>query len=123
VRSSDLKVEGVATERLINLCRAVGGTSYFSGEYAVHAYLDAAAFEQAGIQLEFQHWNCPEYPQQFPKVGFVADLSIVDLLFNVGPDSLDLLLRGGTPPECNAEMNGTESMKGESNATYRVETD
>lgn len=95
VRSSDLNVDGAATERLVNLCRAVGGTSYLSGEYAVHAYLDAGLFERAGIDLEFQRWSCPEYAQQFPKMGFIPDLSIVDLLFNIGPESMDLLRRGG----------------------------
>lgn len=95
VRSSDLAVHEVSTDRLISLCRAVGGTSYFTGEYAVDAYLDTGAFERAGIGLEFQKWHCPEYQQLFPKAGFVPDLSIPDLLFNVGPGALDLLLIGG----------------------------
>jgi hypothetical protein len=95
VRSSDLNVHEVSTNRLIGLCRAVGGTSYYTGEYAVDAYLDTAAFEHAGIGLDFQKWHCPEYRQLYPKAGFIPDLSIPDLLFNVGPDALDLLIAGG----------------------------
>lgn len=94
LRSSELKVEGVATERLVNLCRLVKATSYYSGAYAAEVYLDAALFEKAGIDLVFQHWCCPEYSQQFPKAGFVSDLSIVDLLFNEGPKSLEIIQRG-----------------------------
>jgi hypothetical protein len=95
VRSSDLDVHEVSTDRLITLCRAVGGTSYYTGEYAVDAYLGTEAFVRAGIGLEFQKWHCPEYKQLYPKAGFIADLSIPDLLFNVGPSALDLLIAGG----------------------------
>ncbi len=95
VRSSDLNVTEVSTDRLISLCNAVGGTSYYTGEYAVNAYLDTDAFKRAGIGLEFQKWHCPEYKQLYPKAGFIPDLSIPDLLFNLGPASLDLLIAGG----------------------------
>ncbi len=97
VRSSVLGVENSSTERLISLCRAVGGTSYYTGEYAVNAYLDTSVFQREGIQLEFQQWHCPEYRQLFPKAGFIPDLAIPDLLFNIGTDAKALLIRGGEP--------------------------
>ncbi|NIP99683.1 MAG: hypothetical protein GWN10_03490, partial [Nitrospinaceae bacterium] len=34
------------------------------------------------------------YPQRFP--GFVSHLSVIDLLFNAGPDSLSRLRSGAT---------------------------
>jgi len=94
VRSSDLHAPGEATERLMHLCRAVGADCYYSGGYAARAYLDAAAMEAAGIGVVLQEWNCPIYQQRFPQVGFVPDLSVIDLLLNEGPRSLDILLRG-----------------------------
>ena len=97
VRSSQLGITDVSTLRLISLCRAVGGTTYYTGEYAVDAYLDVNAFADAGIELEYQKWHCPEYRQLFPKAGFIADLAIPDLLFNMGADSLEILLAGGRP--------------------------
>jgi hypothetical protein len=97
VNSSDLNVGGVGTTRLLNLCKAVGAASYYSGAYAANAYMDTAMFEEAGIGLELQHWRCPEYRQQFPKAGFVPDMAIVDLLFNEGPDALDILRSGIVP--------------------------
>lgn len=90
VYASTLDAPGVATERLINLIKAVGGDRYYSGAYALEVYLDAQALERAGIGLELQHWSAPVYPQLHGE--FVKDLSIVDLLMNCGPQSLDLLM-------------------------------
>jgi hypothetical protein len=93
VRSSRLGVEGKATQRLIQICRAVGADRYYSGSYAAQTYLDAAAMESAGIEVVLQEWTCPTYQQCFPQVGFIPDLSVMDLLFNEGPASSDLLRR------------------------------
>jgi len=88
--ASELDVPGTATERLINLIRAVGGTAYYSGAYALDAYLDAAALEAAGITLMLQQWEAPRYPQLHG--AFLPDLSIIDLLMNCGPRALAILL-------------------------------
>ncbi|GIV35145.1 MAG: hypothetical protein KatS3mg031_2680 [Chitinophagales bacterium] len=43
--------------------------------------------------------SSPPYPQVFiERTGFIEELSIVDLLFNLGPDSV-LILRGSAPTE------------------------
>jgi hypothetical protein len=81
----------------VNLVRAVGGNRYYSGAFAADAYLDTALLEREGIGLELQRWAAPAYPQLHGH--FVPDLSVVDLLFNCGPDSAGVLLRGaGDPP-------------------------
>ena len=90
VYASELQVPGVATTRLINLIKAVGGTHYYSGAYALDAYLDATQLADAGITLVLQEWHAPTYPQLHG--AFVPDLSVIDLLFNCGPDSLRVLL-------------------------------
>lgn len=88
--ASELNVPGAATERLVNLIRAVEGGAYYSGAYASEEYLDAALLHGAGVDLKLQAWNAPVYPQMHG--SFVADLSIFDLLMNAGPDSLEILL-------------------------------
>ncbi len=93
VLSSELGVPGRASARLVEICRRLGATGYLTGDYAAANHLDVHLFEEAGIQVTCQNWQCPRYPQQFEQVGFVPDLSVVDMLFNVGPASLDLLLR------------------------------
>ena len=94
VYASALQVPGVATERLVNLIRAVGGDRYYSGAHALESYLDAALLERAGIALELQRWQPPAYPQRHGE--FVPDLSILDLLLNCGPDSLEVIRGGGS---------------------------
>lgn len=94
VRSSQLGVEGKATERLIQICRAVGADRYYSGSHAAQTYLDAAAMEAAGIEIIVQEWTCPAYRQCFPQQAFIPDLSVIDLLLNEGPLSLDILQCG-----------------------------
>jgi hypothetical protein len=90
VYASELNVPGEATERLVNLVKSAGGTRYYSGAYAVEQYLDVSLLDKAGIGLELQTWQAPEYPQLHGE--FVPDLSVLDLLMNCGPDSLGILL-------------------------------
>lgn len=89
VYSSKLDVPGEATERLINLVKAVGGDTYYSGAFALEEYLDVEMMKNAGIDVKLQHWHCPLYPQLH--YDFIPDLSIVDLLFNCGQRSLAVL--------------------------------
>jgi hypothetical protein len=109
--SSCLGVPGMATERLIAICRKLGATRYLSGEFAAGNHLDAHAFADSGIQLTIQEWSCPRYDQQFPGLGFIPDLSAIDLLFNEGPQSLDRLAGrvelGGTSPTASLGVSFT----------------
>ena len=94
VRSSELNLSGEGTERLVGLCKELGARAYLTGAYAVQVYLDPELFKREGIELVFQEFSCPKYPQQFREAGFLPELSIVDLLFNCGPRSLEILLQG-----------------------------
>lgn len=87
--ASEWQVEGDPVERLIELCRKVGANHFFEGA-AGKDYIDAARFTNAGITLEFQDYCCQPYPQQHGE--FVPYLSVVDLLFNCGPKSLEILV-------------------------------
>lgn len=95
VRSSSLGVSSSSTQRLVELVRAVGGSSYLSGAHALQAYLDPAVFEQNGMALELFDWSCPEYAQLHGE--FVPNLAALDALFNVGPEAtLELARQGGS---------------------------
>lgn len=91
LRLSDLKVEGKWTELIINFCKALGAEAYISGVHG-RDYLDPSAFEKAGVRLIFQEFRHPVYRQCQPG-EFIPNLAAIDLLFNAGPKSLDILER------------------------------
>ena len=80
-----------ATERLVAICQALGADTYLSGTGG-RDYLDVGRFAEAGLQVHFQAFRCPIYPQRFG--AFEPNLSIVDLLFNRGERSLQILRQG-----------------------------
>lgn len=90
VRASALSAKGSGTDLLLEICRETGATHYLSG-IGGRKYLDVEKFERVGIQVEWQQFTHPIYPQIHG--SFVMDLSIVDLLFNCGND-IRLLLGG-----------------------------
>lgn len=92
VRSSELNIKGERTERLLKICQLYGAKTYYTGESAKN-YLNEKIFADAGIKVKYQHYNHPIYPQLYG--GFIPYLSIIDLLFNCGPESLEILTRGG----------------------------
>jgi hypothetical protein len=79
--ASSLEQEGSGPELLLQLVQAVQGDVYFSGSSG-REYLDLNIFNQAGIEVKFQEFQHPCYPQLYG--DFTPGLSIVDLLMNVG---------------------------------------
>ena len=90
VYSSQLGLDGRATSLLVNICRAVGADAYLSGPGGAH-YMEMALFEEAGLQVLWQNFDCPAYEQQFPEAGFVPNLSVIDALLNCGRDVVPLV--------------------------------
>lgn len=73
------------TERLVDLCRRAEGTHYVSGP-AARDYIEPALFDASGIGLSFfDYAGYSEYPQRFGK--FEHGVTVLDLLFNAGPDA------------------------------------
>jgi len=88
--SSELNVEGKGTQRLVDICTKLGASRFFEGA-AGRDYIDEAQFQAAGIELAYQEYDHPVYPQLHDP--FVPYLSVLDLLFNCGPRSLEVLSR------------------------------
>jgi len=79
------------TDRLVAVCRELGADTYLSGSGA-RAYLDAGKFEREGLEVMFQDYVPPTYPQLFGT--FIEGLSAVDIIFNCGERSLEVLRNG-----------------------------
>ncbi len=78
------------TERLVALCRAVGGDTYLAGHDA--GYMDEASFRRAGIAVWRQRYQHPTYAQVHG--NFVPFLSALDLLLISGDEAPRILLSG-----------------------------
>lgn len=83
-------IEG-KTERLLGLCQQAGATEYISGP-AARDYMDPQLFATANIQLSwFNYQGYEPYPQLWG--DFVHGVSVVDTLFNCGPESKRYVMR------------------------------
>jgi len=86
--SSQLDITSKKNQRLVDICRKFNADTYIAGRGG-EQYMDAVLFEQAGIKLEFQQYPHPQYPQLYG--AFASHLSVIDLLFNCGEKSLDII--------------------------------
>lgn len=89
IRSSTLDVEGTGSDLLAEITRAVGGTTYLSGGGAA-AYQREESYRQRGVELGFQNFEHPRYPQG--RDEFVPGLSVVDALMHCGAEGVRLQL-------------------------------
>jgi hypothetical protein len=80
--SSRHKIEGMSTQRLVNLCKYFGADTYLSGPGG-HDYMDMGLFEQAGIKVIFHEYTHPVYPQQGKE--FIPYMAALDMAFQLGP--------------------------------------
>jgi hypothetical protein len=90
-RSADMQPAGASNELLIDLLTKVGATRYLSGTGA-RAYMEPDKFEKAGIEVIWQDFQHPVYPQLYGP--FIPYLSSLDALFNCGIERTRKLLRG-----------------------------
>lgn len=80
-------------DRIQQLVTAAQGNTYVTGKGAGSMrYINSDDFTARNITLQFQEFEHPQYPQLFGP--FEPSLSVIDLLFNCGPASLQVLLGG-----------------------------
>ena len=82
--SSEYKLIGDKTEKLVNICKQSGASRYLSGP-AAKSYINDALFREAGVDLIYKSYNYPEYQQLYG--AFTHNVTILDLLFNCGQNS------------------------------------
>jgi hypothetical protein len=92
LRNSSLAVESKGSQRLVDICKALGARKYLTIASS-HKYLDEDIFQKSGIQLVYYKYESPVYPQLWG--DFIANLSVFDLLLTCGPKSAGLIQRAG----------------------------
>jgi hypothetical protein len=83
--SASYSPEGKRLERLVNLLKKINADQYITGPSA-KSYIEEKVFEKENIKVVWKEYSgYPEYSQLFPP--FEHFVSILDLLFNTGPDA------------------------------------
>ncbi len=88
IKSSDYNFKGQKTDLIVELCKEFKADTYFSG-MGGKLYIEAEKLKENDIQLIFSDFKHPVYPQRFEP--FVENLSAIDLLFNCGPKSSEII--------------------------------
>ncbi len=98
VKASDLNVpDGLQkTDLMVALLKEVRADVYLSGPSGSD-YLEADKFSQNHIGLKYFGFQHPVYKQRFP--GFEPNMSAIDLLFNLGPESVATIRACGSIDE------------------------
>jgi hypothetical protein len=93
IKSSEMQATGQRSELLVAICKELGSRDYLSPIGSVGYLLeDRQLFEKTGITLSIQHYNHPCYHQK--NTPFVPFASSLDLLFNEGSRSLEIIRSG-----------------------------
>lgn len=93
--SSQMAVDGASWDRVLRLVQAVGGTDYVTGHGAL-AYLDHAAFQQAGVSVSYMQYDPLPWPQLHGP--FTPYVTVLDLLASLPPAVAAQHLRPATMP-------------------------
>lgn len=87
--SSEFTLGGDKTAKLVDLCKQLDATDYYSGP-AAKDYLDESMFEKENINVHyFDYCGYAEYEQLFPP--FDHAVSILDLICNEGTNARTFL--------------------------------
>ena len=80
------------TDRLLYILEKIGNIKTYISGPAAKSYIEMDKFENKGIKIIWHEYVHPYYEQNTWKSNiFIPYLSIIDLLFNHGKDSLDIL--------------------------------
>jgi len=90
--SSEMDVAGQKSALLVDICQKCDATAYLSPPGSKE-YIDASDdFDRANINVSYFHYNHPEWKQ--PYGDFMPYMSALDLLFNMGDKSIEIIRQG-----------------------------
>ena len=88
LKSSELNVNTIGTQRLFDICKKVDATVYRSGIMG-NEYLDESIFKNNKISVVYENFQHPTYNQLGKP--FIPNLAVIDLLFHEGENAGKIL--------------------------------
>lgn len=104
--ASEIGFSGSKSDLVLDHCRKLQADICVLGMHGKD-YLIERDFFQAGVFVHYQNYRHPQYPQRFGQ--FEPNLSVLDLLFNCGPESRDILLGGNMTKAALVRLAGQSS--------------
>jgi len=92
IRSSSLDLPGKKVDYLINVCKYLNVDTYISPQGASTYIEKNNIFLDEGIKLVYHNYQHPVYNQRFK--DFIPYMSSIDLLFNEGKNSMNIIRTG-----------------------------
>lgn len=89
ITASSFDFQGSKSDLVLDMCKTLGAGDYIFGAQG-NDYADINSFLSWHINPHFQQYNHPVYPQLHGE--FEPYMSVIDLLFNVGEKSFDVLM-------------------------------
>lgn len=91
VTASSFDFHGSKSDLVLDMCRKLGASDYIFGAQGKD-YANIDSFLSSKVNPYFQEYVHPVYPQLHGE--FQPYMSVIDLLFNVGQKSFDVLMSG-----------------------------
>ena len=88
-RANECSFSGKKSDLILDMSRKNNATAFIFGEQGI-GYADKEKFRQCGVIPYFRLYKHPQYQQLHG--DFIPNLSIIDLIFNMGPNSLEILM-------------------------------
>ena len=91
ITSSNIKTESKGLDKILYILKYLKATKYISGDgEGSKRYIDEQLFKDNNIELIWQNYKHPTYNQLHGE--FIPYMSILDLIFNEGPNSKNIIL-------------------------------
>tara|TARA_R100001163_G_C5050254_1_gene187137 strand:+ start:128 stop:859 length:732 start_codon:yes stop_codon:yes gene_type:complete len=81
-------ISGKKSDLIIKMCKSAGARTFVFGQDG-KTYIEKDKFDNENINYVFQKFSHPKYNQRYE--GFESHMSFIDLLFNYGPKSKEML--------------------------------
>ncbi len=94
IPASSLDIDGSGSDLILQICKKLRAQEYLSG-ISGKEYLNLNDFSNNSIRVDFQEFHHPVYTQMHKP--FLPCMSAIDLLFNHGDKSLDIIRGNGVP--------------------------
>ena len=94
IAASEISPKGNANDLILSICKELNADIYLSG-ISGKEYLRLEEFAKESIKVVFQEFHHPIYKQLYEP--FIPCMSVIDLLFNHGNNSPDIINGRGVP--------------------------